>query len=219
SIATIALAVGAGSVVFTLVDTVLLRPLRYPESDRLVGLWHTLPGIGLMLVGQAEGTYLSYRSATQSFESIGAYGGGVATIESPSSSRSPERMNISWVTAPLFRTLKAHPIVGRLFNDTDEQGDAHLVAVLSESFWRTHFNADPSVVGHTLRVDGINTEILGVLPASFTFPRSDIGVWVTFTVPRIPYLGSFYFRAVGRLRPGVTREAAQAELQRILMHL
>ena len=218
-VATIALAVGAGSTVFTLVDTVLLRPLPYPESDRLVGLWHTFPGIGLMLVGQAEGTYLSYRSATQSFESIGAYGGGVATVEVPGSSRSPDRLNVSWVTASLFQTLKAHPIVGRLFNDADERGDAHLVAVLSEPFWRTHFNADPNVAGHTLRVDGINTEILGVLPASFSFPRSDVGVWVTFTVPRIPYLGSFYFRAVGRLRPGVTPEAARAELQRILMRV
>ena len=218
-VATIALAVGAGSTVFTLVDTVLLRPLPYPESDRLVGLWHTFPGIGLTLVGQSEGTYLSYRAATQSFESIGAYGGGVATVEVPRSSRAPERVNISWVTGSLFRTLGAHPIVGRLFNDADEQGDAHLVAVLSEPFWRAHFSADPNIVGHTLRVDGINTEILGVLPASFAFPRSDVGVWVTFTVPRIPYLGSFSFRAVGRLRPGVTPEAARAELQRILMRL
>ena len=218
-VATIALAVGAGSTVFTLVDTVLLRPLRYPESDRLVGLWHSFPGIGLMLVGQSEGTYLSYRSATQSFESIGAYGGGVATVEVPRSSRSPERMNVSWVTASLLRTLKAHPIAGRLFEDSDERGDAHLVALLSEPFWRTHFNADPNVVGRTLRVDGIHTEILGVLPASFAFPRSDVGVWVTFTVPRIPYLGSFYFRAVGRLRPGVSPDAAKAELQRILMHV
>jgi len=218
-VATIALAVGAGSTVFTLVDTVLLRPLPYPESDRLVGLWHSFPGIGLMLVGQSEGTYLSYRSATQSFESIGAYGGGVATVEVPRSSRSPERMNVSWVTASLLRTLKAHPIAGRLFEDSDERGDAHLVALLSEPFWRTHFNADPNVVGRTLRVDGIHTEILGVLPASFAFPRSDVGVWVTFTVPRIPYLGSFYFRAVGRLRPGVSPDAAKAELQRILMHV
>lgn len=219
SVATIALAVAAGSTVFTLVDTVLLRPLPYPDSDRLVGLWHTFPGIGLTLAGQSEGTYLSYRSGTQSFESIGAYGGGVATVEVPGSSRSPERMNISWVTASLFRTLEAHPIVGRLFTDSDEQGDAHLVAVLSERFWRTHFNGDPSVVGQRFHVDGISTEILGVLPASFAFPRSDVGVWVTFTIPRTPYLGSFYFRAVGRLRPGVTPRAAQAELQRILMNV
>lgn len=217
SVATIALAVGTGSTVFTIVDTVLLRPLPYPESDRLVGLWHTFPGIGLTLAGQSEGTYLSYRAATQSFESIGAYGGGVATVEVPSSASSPERVNVSWVTASLFRTLRAHPIVGRLFTDSDEQGDAHLVGILSEQFWRTHYNADPTVVGRRLRVDGISTEILGVLPASFAFPRSDVGVWVTFTVPRTAYLGSFSFRAVGRLRPGVSPEAARAELQKILM--
>ena len=216
-VTTIALAVGAGCAVLTVVRAVLLRPLPYPESDRLVGLWHTAPGIGMSILEQSSGTYLSYRKSAQSFESIGAYGGGIATVSYADPTLAPERVPVSWVTASLLQTLRVRPVVGRLFTDADEQGDAHLVTLLSEGFWRTRLGANPNVVGRTLRVDGINTQILGVLPASFAFPGSDVRLWVTFTIPPSQYLGSFNFRAIGRLRPGVSPAAAQRELQQILM--
>jgi putative ABC transport system permease protein len=216
-VTTVALAVAAGCAVVTVVRAVLLRPLPYPESDRLVGLWHTAPGIGLSILEQSTGTYLSYRKSAQSFESIGAYGGGIATVTYADPTLAPERVSVSWVTASLLQTLRVRPLRGRLFTDADEQGDTHLVALLSEGFWRTRLGANPNVIGRTLRVDGILTQILGVLPASFAFPGSDVRLWVTFTIPPSQYLGSFNFRAIGRLRPGVSPAAAQRELQQILM--
>lgn len=217
AIVTIALAVGAACTVFTLVDTVLLRPLPYADSDRLVALWHSFPGIGMPLAPQAPGTYYSYRTSSRSFESIGAYSGGTATINYDDAALEPEQLPAAGVAAGVFTTLRTHPIMGRVFTDADEAVGAPPVAVVSESFWRTRLEAAPDIVGRRIRVDGGIREIVGVLPGTFAFPGSDVRIWMPINVTPGAYLGSFGFRAIGRLRPGVSIAAAQRELQSILM--
>jgi putative ABC transport system permease protein len=216
TVLTVALTVAAGATAYTVLDAILLRPLPYPHAERLVGLWHSLPGIAMPIVEQAPGTYWSYQRATRSFASIGAYGQGMATIEIPGPRPSPARVPIAWVTASLFRTLETRPLVGRLFADGDDRAHAAPTAILSEQEWRSRWHADPGVIGRTVSIDGVATEIIGVLPSSFAFPASNITMWVPFTVPNTQYLGSFSIRAIGRLRPGVTIAAAQQELQQIL---
>lgn len=215
AILTIALAVGTGSVMIALLNTVLLRPLPYPESDRLVGLWHTAPGIGIPLLPQSAGTYVLYRDA-KSFESIGGYFDGNSPVSHSAPTSMPERLDVAGVTASIFTTLRARPLAGRIFSETDELPGTPKVVLISERYWRSRLDASPSAIGTHIRLDGIDREIIGVLPSSFGFPGSNIDVWAPIIVTPGGYLGYFGLRAIGRLQPGVTRDAAQRELQQIL---
>ena len=218
TIATIALGVGAGCAVFTLVDAVLLRPLPYPDSDRLVGLWHSFPGIDMPVVRQSPGTYTSYRKLAKSFESIGAYSSDIsATVTYPDPTLPPERVPMARVAGAVFAMLRTSPLVGRTFSDADEQSGAPRVVVVGEHFWRTRLEGTPSVVGRRIRIDGDEHEIIGVLPGSFAFPSAEIRLWLPAGAGQPRYLGSFTFQALGRLRPGVSIGTAQQELQQILM--
>ena len=214
---TVTLAVAAGSTVASLVNAVLLRPLPYPDSDRLVGLWHTAPGIGIPLIPQAPGTYSLYRSA-QSFEAIGAYGDGQSPVTHGDVNPVTERLPVAGVTASVFTTLRTRPLIGRLFTNADDHlpGEPTVVLV-SERYWRTRLAASPSVLGTHLRLDGLDRQIVGVLPASFGFPGSNIDVWAPLNIDPGGYLGFFGLRAIGRLQPGVSIEAAQRELAQILL--
>lgn len=216
AILTIALAVGTGSVMIALLNAVLLRPLPYPESNRLVGLWHTAPGVGIPLLPQSPGTYVLYREA-KAFESIGAYFDGNSPVAHGAPTAMPERLDVAGVTASIFTTLRARPLAGRLFTETDELPGTQKVVLISERYWRTRLDASPSVIGTHIRLDGIDREIVGVLPSSFGFPGSNIDVWAPIIITPAGYLGYFGPRAIGRLRSGITIEAAQRELQRILM--
>jgi predicted permease len=215
AVLTLTLAVAAGSTVSSLVNAVLLRPLPYPESDRLVGLWHTAPGVGIPLLPQALGTYALYRSA-HSFEAMGAYGDGQSPVTHGVSTPITERLPVAGVTASIFTTLRTRPLLGRLFTETDELPGTPKVVVISEHFWRTRLAASPSALGAHIKLDGIDRTIVGVLPASFGFPGSNIDVWAPFIVDPKGYLGFFGLRAIGRLRLGVSIETAQHELAQIL---
>src|SRR5688500_8045627 len=167
TVTTIALCIGAGCAVFTTVDTVLLRPLPYPESDRLVGLWHSFSGIGMPIVRQSPGTYVSYRKLAKSFESIGAYSSDAsATLTYPDPTLAPERVPMARVAGAVFSMLRTQPLVGRSISDADEQRGAPRVVVIGERFWRARLAATPGVLGRRIRIDGDEHEIVGVLPAS-----------------------------------------------------
>ncbi|HKN65262.1 MAG TPA: ABC transporter permease, partial [Gemmatimonadaceae bacterium] len=161
---TIALAVAAGCVVFGLVNAVLLRPLPYSQSERLVGLWHTMPGINLPVVKQAPGTYVLYRETAKSFDEMGIYIALAATLTYPDRDLPPERFRLSWMTASVFSVLNARPLLGRLFADSEAHGATPSVVLISERFWRTRFGADPRAIGRTLDVDGVPAQIIGVMP-------------------------------------------------------
>lgn len=214
---TIALAVAAGSGMWTLVDTVLLEPLPYPDSNRLVGLWHAAPGLDVPLLPQTAGTYTLYRTSARSLASIGAYIHGTSPVSCGDATALSERVPVAGLTASIFPTLGAHALIGRVFTDTDELPNTRKVVIVSEAFWRSELDASPQVLGQHIRLDGIDREIVGVMPASFRFPGSDIRVWAPIIVDPQGYLGLFGIQAVARLRPGVSVAAAQQELQQILM--
>ena len=217
---TIALAVAAACVVFGLVNAVLLRPLPYPQSDRLVGLWHTMPGINLPVVKQAPGTYVLYREAAKSFDDIGIYIALASTITYPDRDLPPERIRLGWMTGSVFSVLGAKPLLGRLFADSDARGDTPAVVLISERFWRTRFGGDRRVIGRTLDVDGAPAQIIGVMPRSFAFPEATTPVWAPEPdLKNVPTVGGFAFNGIARLRPGATIESAQRELRQILPRL
>ncbi len=219
TITTIALGVGAGCAVFGLVNAVLLRPLPYPDAERLVGLWHTLPGINLALVKQSPGTYAVYRDGATSFEEMGLYLTLSATLSYHNPGLAAERAHVGYVTASALRALRVRPLLGRTILDSDEQNGAAPVAVIGERLWRTRFSSDPRVLEQSFDVDGRPRRIVGVLPAGFSFPETGTPVWLPLNPSPNGYSGGFGDGGIARLRPGVTPEAAQRELTQLLIRV
>lgn len=219
TIGTISLAIGAGCAVFAVVNAVLLRPLPYPDSDRLVGLWHTMPGLGVQIAKQAPGTYAAYREGATSFEAMGVYVSLAATLSYRMPDLPPERVRVGYMTASAFSVLGARPLVGRLFTDSEAVKGALPVALISEALWKTRFGGRNALTGDVIDVDGTPRQIIGVMPASFGFPEARTPVWLPLDISNPTYVGNFFADGIGRLRPGVTLASAQEELQRLLARL
>jgi predicted permease len=219
TIATIALGIGAGCAVFGLVNAVLLRPLPYRDSERLVGVWHAMPGLGIAAAKLSPGTYTIYREGAKSFEEMGVYVSLAATLTYRIPDRAPERVRAAYMTASTFSVLGARPLLGRLFTDADAAKGATPVAVISERLWKTRFGGDQRVTEQSIDVDGGSRRIIGVMPERFAFPAAQSPVWLPIDVTHQPYVGGFGYDGIGRLRSGVPIEAAQRELEQILIRL
>ena len=211
----IALGIGANTAIFSVVDAVLLRPLPFPESQRLMRAYLQESGSGEMSTfGAAD--FLAWRDHQQSFEHVAAYG----TMQGSyvlTGVGEPERISGITVTADFFSTLQANPIQGRTFSANDGQAGSEPVVVISERFWRSHLNSDPNVVGRSLTLDGRPRTIVGVMPAEFTFPGNEpVAVWPIMTFEPATARPPYFLVPFGRLRPGVTPQQAEAELSSIV---
>lgn len=164
SFTTIALAVAAGCSIFALLNAVILRPLPYARADRIVGMWHTLPGVDIPLAKQSRGTYVLYRENAKSFDATGVFVTLAATLNFAESDAAPERVRAAWTTPTVFGVLGARALTGRLFGDADAAKGAPAVALISERLWRSRFAADPTVVGKSIDIDGVHRTIVGVMP-------------------------------------------------------
>ncbi|HEY9225363.1 MAG TPA: ABC transporter permease, partial [Gemmatimonadaceae bacterium] len=170
--ATIALSIGAGCAMFGLVNAVLLRPLPFANPDRLVGIWHTMPGLNIPLAKEAAGTYEVYRESAKSFEDMGMYLMLSGTLSYRDPNIPAERARVGYMTASMFSTLGARPIVGRMLAASDEKKGAEPVALISEPLWRMRFGGTSRVLDRMIEVDGTPRRIVGVMPESFRFPES-----------------------------------------------
>lgn len=208
AILTLALGVGANTAIFTLIDSILLRPLPFPQQDRLV----TLTADGFF----PKGWIRALQQHSQSFASLAAY--GLNAESNITQGGNSERVFGTRVTVNFFDTLGIHPALGEFFSSDNSIEGQDNVIVLTHSYWQTRFGADPAIIGQTLRVDGVSRRILGVMPSGVQFPYND----TRFVVPVAfkggdatdPWLG-YDLRGIGRLRDGVTPAAARAELQRL----
>jgi predicted permease len=219
SVATIALAVGAGSAIFALVNAVLLQPLPYPDSDRLVGVWNAFPAMNMPLVRQSAGTLDAYRRLSRSFEAIGGFSDGAVTVTSNDGTLAPERVAMAGVSGSVLAMLRVRPLLGRVLDDSDEAEGAPRVVVVSENYWRTRLAGAATAIGRSLRINGRDYLIVGIVPETFAFPSSDTRIWGIANLRPGQYLGNFGTRAVGRLRPGVSIDAGQRELDAILQRM
>jgi predicted permease len=219
TVATIALGIGAGSAVLSLVNAVLLRPLPYAHADRLVGMWHSMNGLGIKSAKQAPGSYELYKESAKSFEAMGLYVSLAATITYNSPDVQPERVRAGWMTGSMFDLLGATPIVGRAFTDADGLPSSPQVVVISERMWREKFHSSPNVLDMSINAAGGLRRIIGVMPASFAFPERTVPIWIPLDPTVGQYVGGFGFDGIGRLRPGVSLATAQRELQQILTRL
>jgi predicted permease len=214
AVITLAVGIGANTAIFSVVDGVLLRPLPYPESENLVGLWHSGPGIGIPQFEQSNTSYTVYREHTRSFEGIAMYG---STSLNLTSSGEPLRLTGAQVTASLFPVLRASPARGRVFVETDDDVGAPRVVILSDQLWKTRFGSDQDIVGRTLQLDGEAYEVIGVMPADFRFPYDETQLWIPHVIPpEVLGLANFSYIGIGRLKEGISLEAATADLNRVL---
>jgi putative ABC transport system permease protein len=207
AVLTLALAIGATTAIFSVVETVLLDPLSFPEPDELVVIRGTAPGTDLAEeFPLGPEFYLEYSESARALEALAFVGAGQTTVRSRDQ---VERLFVASGPPSLFTTLGVTPVVGRLPNMTDEEGR---VAVLSHWLWNDWFGRDPGVVGQTIEVSGGILTIVGVLPQTFEFPEERTSVWMhdLITPPVRP--GTFNLNLIGRLAPGATRESLAAEL-------
>ncbi|MGE3274138.1 MAG: ABC transporter permease [Vicinamibacterales bacterium] len=222
AVVTLALGIGANTAIFAVVDRALLRPLRVPEPDRLVAVWETSPNIPLPIMYASPPNLAEWRARARSFEALGGFSRRSLTV----GGTDPEQVPGAWVTAGLLEALGVQPRLGRLFRPEEDRANAPAVALLSDGLWRRRFAADPAVLGTTVAIDGRPTTIVGVMPPGFECPppitlngpppaeRAEL--WIPHgTDLEAGQRGAHYLGVVGRLRPGVTVEAAAREVDAI----
>jgi putative ABC transport system permease protein len=214
-VATLALAVGANAAMFAVVKGVVLDPLAYPDSSRLIMLQFRVAVAPNPTRAMPIGLYFQYAERARTLASISAYRTDERTITGDGE---PLRANVLLTTASLSTVLRVPPALGRWFTEEEGQPGAPAVAVLSHGLWTRRYGADPGVVGRTLTLNGIPASIVGVMPASFVFPTEGTvtDLWVADQLGRIQGLGVLTHTAVARLRDGATLADARSEMTRLI---
>jgi hypothetical protein len=206
---TLAVGFGAATTVFSIVDAVLLRPLPYSESARLVSLSHTLQVRGELRVDQSDASVLFYGRHNRAFAQFGGYEAGTAAVSGADGSDA-ERVSAARVTAGVLRALRVSPANGRLFVAGDEEPGAQPVAIMAERLWARKFGAGSPLTPRRIVIDGQPRDVIGILPDSVRFPASDTEVWLPLALdPAKTDSASFDYKAIARLRDGVTLEQAR----------
>jgi putative ABC transport system permease protein len=211
----LALGIGANAALFSVLNAVLLRPMPYPEPDRLVRIYETMEAFG---EGSVSGpNYRDWVVQATGFESLAAWVRGSRNLLHGGNA---ERIRTVEATPNLFRMLHAQrPLRGRFFTPGTDDPNRDKVAVLSESFWRRRFAADPGLVGKTIQLDGTFYTVIGIMPESFAFPplaREPAEAWLLYVDP--PYgnsRGAHFLTVNARLKPGVSLEQATAQLKQV----
>ena len=215
TVITVAVGIGATTLVFSVVESVLLKPLSYSQPDRLMGVWCTAPGINVSKLGIAQYLYFIDREQSKTLEDIGM---AAASSYSMTGGAQPEQVQALQVTDGALPILGVHPVYGRLFTRRDDSPKMPKTVVLSYGFWQRHFGGDPSAVGRTLRLDGQMYEIIGVLPKGFQFLDQEQAELMVAMQPDRgqTQLGNFMYRGIARLKPGITQQDASTDLQRLI---
>jgi len=218
AVLTLALAIAANTVVFSVVNSVLLEPLPYPESGRLVILRHAAPGLEYPRIGVSPGLYHHYRENVNGFAESGLY--NQVTVNLTGDAATPERVQALRATAPLFATLGVAPIRGRVFTAEEDAPDGPPAVVLSYALWQRRFGGAGAAIGRNIRVDGRERAVVGVMPEGFGFPDRAVELYLPLGLD-LPASspGNFAFSAVGRLNADGTVESAQAQMDGIVKRM
>jgi putative ABC transport system permease protein len=208
---TLALGIGGNSAIFALVDATLLRPLPFPKPDRLTMIWERTATSGRS--GASPLNMLDWAERGHSFEIIGGFVPYVGGMVMAGRDGTAETVPRQWVTSNFFNALGVRPVAGRMFQSSDDSQRSKVV-VLSEAFWRSRFDSDPSVIGRIVQLDGAPFTVVGVAPNEAQLLRTSM--WALVPIARRPQLrGVHQLEVVGRLKPGVTLAAANADLSTV----
>ena len=217
AILTLGVGIGANTAIFSVVYGILLKPLPFAEPDRLVGVWHTAPGLGFPVINQSPATYLTYREEGRVFEESGLWDNGTVTVTGQGD---PEQIDALYVTDGTLPVLRVQPLLGRRFTKADDSPGTPNTVILTYPYWQRKFAAERSVIGKKLLVENEPYEVIGVLPASFRFLNFNPQVILPFKINRAEvFIGNFSYQGVARLKPGVTIEQANADVGRLIPRL
>ena len=216
---TLAIGIGANTAVFTVLDSILLKPLPYPQPEQLVAVWLHAPGAA-GLANFAEGLrlspsmYLTFAEHNRTFQSIGVWVSGTANVTGIAQ---PEEVHTTYISDGVLQTLNIPPTAGRWILTADQAPRSHEVAMLSYGYWQRRFGGDPSVIGRNIQVDSQTREIVGVMPRGFEVVNQDFDLLIPLGFdPRHQILAGFGFNGIARLKPGVTIGEADADIARML---
>lgn len=214
AISMLALGIGGASALFTVIDSVLLRPLPYPEPDRVIALTHTAPGINLETLRMSLSFYFTYREEGRVFEKLALWNGNRATVTGVADA---EEVPALFVTHEFLQTLRIRPAIGRDFTVADGAADAERTVLLSDGYWKQRFGPSPSVLGRRFMVNGNPHEVIGVLPPGFSFLDEKISLVIPMRPRRndVSLIG-FGDAGIARLKPGVTLSQANSDMARCI---
>ena len=216
ALVTLALGIGANTAIFSVLNSVLIKPLSYPRAEQLAGVWHVAPGVSGITgdVNCSPTMYFTYREQSRTFQDFGLWTGD---SDSVTGSGEPEQVPGLDVTYGTLQALGVQPVVGRWFSQADDTPGTPQTVILSYGYWQRRFGGSPSVIGRTLTVDSEPRTIIGVMPQSFHFlnSRADLILPLRFERDKL-FLGNFSFQGIARLKPGVSLEQANADVARML---
>jgi predicted permease len=213
---TLGVGVGATALIFSVVESVLLKPLPYPHADQLIGVWYTAPGVGIKELNMAPSIYFIDHVQSTTLQDIGVYDGDSLSVTGVGEPEHVPGLDVSDGTLPLLGVV---PALGRLFTRRDDSPGSPATVLLSYDYWRRRFGGDPAVIGRSITADGKSRQIIGVLPQGFQFldDPDDPALFLPFQWDRnTTKLGGFSYDALARLKPGVTMEQASVDMARLL---
>jgi putative ABC transport system permease protein len=217
AVLTLTLGIGANTAIFSLLYQVLLRPLPYPEANRLVFVWNSYPLMGLPQASVSIPDYIDRKTQAPALEDATLFTGRSVNMTAQGQ---PEQLRALAVTPSFFTTLRRQPFIGRAFQEDEAKPGADKFAVLTHAFWTSHFGADRSIVDHDIRLNGEPYRVTGVLPADFELPMNDLALLVPFAFTPDQMAdtarGNEFSSMIARLRPGATIEQLNAQIKTIV---
>src|SRR5215213_5325723 len=214
AVVTLALGIGANTAIFSLVNSILLRPLPFRDPDSVVLMVQASPKLGLASWGVSQADFGAYRDQNRSFETIAIYNRSAINLTGEGE---PERLPMASVTADFFKVFGVNPLLGRTFVEGEDTQGRNLVCVISHAFWQRRFGGDPNVAGRMLNLNNTPTQIVGVMPADFKFPRLETDLWAPMALDT-KRTAPYFFSVAARLKPGVQIGQAQADTTGVLQN-
>jgi putative ABC transport system permease protein len=217
AVVTLALGIGANTAIFSAINALLLKPLPFPDLDRVVAVWDKLPSRGVMHNEVAVANYLDWKSQTQSFDQLALYRWWSANLTGIDP---PERIQGFLVTANFLDVTGMKPIMGRTFLPEENQPGKDQVAVITHSLWQRRFGGDPNILEKTITINTITRRVIGVMPERFNFPKgAEIYAPLQMTPELMKSRGNHGYYVIGRLKQGASIAGAQAEIDNVSARL
>jgi hypothetical protein len=216
AVLTLALGIGANTAIFSVAESVLIKPLPLPHAESLVGVWHVAPGIKGFPgnINCSPTMYFTYREENRTFQDFGLWNSSGATVTGLAE---PEALRAIEVAYGTLEAVGVQPALGRWFSQSDDTPGTPETVILTYSYWQRRFGGNASAVGRTLTMDSKPRTIIGVMPRSFRFLNTDPDVIMPMRFDRAKiFLGDFSFQGIARLKPGVTLQQANADVGRML---
>ena len=216
---TMALGIGANTAIFSAVDAILLRPLPYPDPDRLVVVWEKRPAEGVLNNVVATADYVDWARMNTSFDAMAAMFPITADLTGAGEA---VRVPLGVVSPAFFDVLRIRPALGRSFRPEEARAGQHRVVIVGHGLWQGRFGSDPEVVGRKIVLNGVPHEVVGVLPRTFEFPDSSLELWAPLALEGLSQplsRANHDLTVYARMKPGVTIEQARADMDRVAQHL